>query len=224
MLVNPNIKNEEQGFNPNVDNTAFEAQANGKDKFLWWTLFILSWLTIIGGIVLTVLWYKWGNQLRREQIEVNEAASGIDVNLTKRRETLIKLLEQTKAYIKFEKSTLEDVTKLRSFGPINNDINKANELQGIMDNVAKGINISVENYPDLKSSNVVLELMSASQYIETEIAASRRLYNLKVSSFNQSIASFPKSVKAKSLKCHSLPMFIASEIQKQDVDMSHILD
>lgn len=45
--------------------------------------------------------------LRTKQTEINQAASGIDVNLVKRKDTLLKLLEQTKAYMKFEKVLLK---------------------------------------------------------------------------------------------------------------------
>lgn len=220
MLVDPSKKSE--GFNPNVDNRTFGAQASNKDKTLWWTLYILSWLTIIIGIVLTVKWYQWGNMFNREQIEVNEAASAIDVNLTKRRDTLIKLLEQTKGYMKFEKETMENITKLRSMTNADTNIQKANENQKIMDSLSRDLRINFENYPNLKSSSAVAELMSSSQYIESEISASRRLYNLKVTAFNQNIVSFPRSVKAKKMNLVSLPMFSASEEQKQDVKMDSL--
>lgn len=221
MLVDPRKTNKE-AFNPNVDNTEFTAPLSSKDKALWIFLTIIAWLFIIPGIVLTVKVYQWRNNFRREQVEINEAASAIDVNLVKRRDTLIKLLEQTKGYMKFEKETLVNVTKLRSMTNADTDIIKANENQRIMDAVSRDLRINFENYPNLKASSVIAELMSSSQYIETEIAASRRLYNLKVTSFNQNIVSFPRSVQAAKMNLHSLPMFVASEEQKQDVKMDDL--
>ena len=218
MIIDPS-KKVEAGFQPNPDNTTYEAQTNQKEKTLWWTLYILSWLTIIGGIILTVKWVSWGNTLKQQQVEINEAASAIDVNLTKRRDVLIKLFESTKGYMKFEKETMENVTKLRSMN-FNGDINKANDSVKILDTVAKGLNINIENYPNLKSANVVSELMSSSQYIESEISSSRRLYNLKVTSYNQNIVTFPISVKAKKMNLISLPVFTASPEERKDVDLS----
>lgn len=221
MLINPR-KESETGFNANVDNTITRPTATSGSKFGWWTMYILSWLTIIGGIILTVKWIQWGNYFNRQQVEINEAASSIDVSLTKRRDVLVKLLEQTKSYMKFEKETLLDVTKLRSMGNLDGDINKANEQQKIMDTIERNIKVNFENYPNLKSNSVILELMSSSEYLESEIASSRRLYNIKVNEFNKEIFTFPKSVKAASMRLVSLPMFAASEEQKQDVDMSSL--
>ncbi|ADC31352.1 LemA-family protein [Mycoplasmoides gallisepticum str. F] len=223
MLVDPS-KQTTEGFNPNVDNSTFSAQASSGDVALWWFLYCLSWLTIIGGIILTVKWYQWGNMLRTKQTEINQAASGIDVNLVKRKDTLLKLLEQTKAYMKFEKSTLENITKLRSLPNGTTDVNKMNDAENIINSVSRDINLQFENYPNLKASSIVAELMSSSQYIEAEISASRRLYNTKVTDFNQEIVSFPVSVKAKKMNCHSLPLFVASVEAKQDVKMDSLSD
>ncbi|QMT98255.1 LemA family protein [Mycoplasma tullyi] len=218
MLVDPTKQNNE-AFNPNVDNTTYKAQASSGDIALWWILFILAWLTIIGGIILTVKWYQWGNRLRTKQTEINQAASGIDVNLVKRKDTLLKLLEQTKAYMKFEKNTLENITKLRSLPNSSTDVDKMNDTENLINSISRDINVHFENYPNLKSSSIVAELMSSSQYIEAELSASRRLYNTKVTDFNQDIVSFPISVKAKNMNCHSLPLFVASAEAKQDVKM-----
>lgn len=222
MLVDPKKESNDKGFNPNVDNIDIDVRATGGQKFGWWFMFLLSWLTIIGGIILTVKWVQWGNFFNRQQIQINEAASTIDVNLTRRRDTLIKLLEQTKSYMKFEKETLTDITKLRSMNNIDGDINKANEQIKVMDAISRDIKINFENYPNLKSSSTIMELMSSSQYLETEIASARRLYNLNVSTFNKDLFTFPKIVKADSMKLRSLPMFVASNEQKQDVDMSSL--
>ncbi|SYV94585.1 LemA family [Mycoplasmoides gallisepticum] len=162
--------------------------------------------------------------LRTKQTEINQAASGIDVNLVKRKDTLLKLLEQTKAYMKFEKGTLENITKLRSLSNGTTDVNKMNDAENIINSVSRDINLQFENYPNLKASSIVAELMSSSQYIEAEISASRRLYNTKVTDFNQEIVSFPISVKAKKMNCHSLPLFVASVEAKQDVKMDSLSD
>lgn len=65
-----------------------------------------------------------------------------------------------------------------------------------MNSIARDINIAYEQYPNLKANSIIVDLISASQYIENEIAASRRLYNMDVTQFNQSIMLYPAVVKA----------------------------
>ncbi|MDR2830277.1 MAG: LemA family protein, partial [Methanobrevibacter sp.] len=48
------------------------------------------------------------------QININQAASNIDVQLKQRADTLNKLVAATKSSVKFEKNLVTDVTALRS--------------------------------------------------------------------------------------------------------------
>lgn len=222
MLVNTNIKSNSEGFQPNVDNTTHIAKPTGKERGLYIFLIILSWLFfLIPGIIWWVSRIKKRNKWVRDQMEINNAASAIDVNLTKRAETLIKLLDQTKGYLKHERETLIQITKSRS-GQSQVNPNSVYEFDKQITDIAKSINIQIENYPNLKGSSVIGELMSASQYTETEIASTRRLYNQLVQRFNADILSFPNNCIAEKSGLNTLPLFSASESQKKDVDMSSL--
>lgn len=218
MLVNTRTETNSEGFNPNVDNNQLTPNPTFGEKFLFYFLYILSWLIIIPGIIWTVIIWKQKNQWINDQMEINKAASVIDINLTKRAETLIKLLEQTKGYLKHEKETLIHITRLRSGQQHTNS--EINEFNNQLNEISKNIDLTFENYPDLKGSAVIGELMSSSQYIESEISASRRLYNQCVERFNASIFVFPNVIIAKKQKLSTFPLFSASAKQKQDVDMS----
>lgn len=219
MLVNTRIESDNKGFNPNVDNTIVKAKASLGQKIGWYTAVILGFLTIIIGIILVVKSTQYKNYFQKKQIEINNAAGTIDLMLVKRKDTLIKLLEQTKAYLKHEKNVLTDIASLRSIGT--KEVSE-NEAQRIMDNVSRNINLTFENYPNLKANTTVLELMSASQYLESEIASARRLYNQNVTEFNSEIFIFPKIVMADKMNLSTFAFFAASESQKQDVDMSSL--
>ena len=61
-------------------------------------------------LVIIVGWYiSTMNNLRRLEVKVEEALSGIDVALTKRYDLLTKMLDTTKGYAKHESETLEKV-------------------------------------------------------------------------------------------------------------------
>ena len=218
MLVDTSKKPvDDLGFNPNTDNTITEANPSTGEKIGWICLIILGILTIIGGIILLIFVIKWNNWFNEQQIAINTAASNIDVSLTKRRDTLVKMLEQAKSYYKYEGDVQTQITQLRSM-----NFSNRNQALALLDKIQSGFNLTVENYPNLKANQVIIELMSTSQFLESEIAASRRVYNAKVQAFNGAIYTFPKIMVAHKMKLHNFLLFAASAIQKQDVDMSSL--
>ncbi|WPL40540.1 LemA family protein [Malacoplasma iowae] len=226
MLIDTRVVQEEQnttGFEPNVQNPIMVPNPTAGQKFIYALMIIFSCLLVFGFILWPILLFvTWPNKFNKMQMEINNSASVIDVNLQKRKDTLVKLFDETKAHLKFEKETMIKVTELRSMKNASTleDFNGASKMNGLMESISRDINVSFEAYPNLKSSQIVAELMSSSQYIETEIAASRRLYNQNVTAFNSEIFAFPKMMKAKSMKLHTLPLFSASTEAKKDVDMS----
>lgn len=204
-----------KGHETLVNNNIGKVICSKKQK-LGYKLFYLLWLTIIGGIIFLVVSINKTNQFKRQQIEINNSASNIEVQLQKRSDTLIKLLDATKGYMEFEKDTLKKITAIRTGLPNTN----VNEKNNIISEVARGININVERYPDLKSDEAINKLMTESAYIEKEIAANRRLYNQNVTTFNQEIFTFPWCVLAERNNLSTIPLFSASEDSKKDTKLS----
>ena len=203
-LINPNNKTVEE-FNPNVDNTQRQAQAGAFGKAVWYFLFIL--------IIPIFVHVAKRNSLLKTQMKINETASGIDVQLKKRRDTLVKLVDATKSYVKYEKSTLTELTKLRSSSF------KGGKDSAKLDSISAKILAVAENYPDLKVNSLIKETMEQAAYIEREIGAARRLYNSEVGYFNTSLFIWPNSIIAASMKLSTLPLFVASESDKEDVKL-----
>ena len=70
---------------------------------------------IIVLLVCIVIWYiSTSNGIKRSQLKVEEAESGIDVALTKRYDVLTKMLDVVKGYQAHEKTVLTELVKLRS--------------------------------------------------------------------------------------------------------------
>lgn len=208
-----NQNNEDtKGFDPKADASVIKVKNNTFVKVTWWIILGLLCPLIIG----IVIWVKINNKLKRDQMAINEVASGIDIALTRRQETLSKLLDATKGYIEYEKGVLENVTRLRA-----QKVENTNwaELDSNLSGAFGRINVALENYPDLKASGLVKELTENATYLENELAASRRLYNRYVTEFNQEIITWPKSVHAEQKGYETFPVFKASEKQRQDVEL-----
>ena len=148
-------------------------------------------------IILAVLAVVWvistTNGFKRKEIKIDEALSGIEVALTKRYDTLTKLLDTSKGFMEHESDLFADVISLRS-GMSVNEMGRADremgELTGRLFAVA-------ENYPELRSSEAFMELQRGIRDAEEHLQAARRLYNANVSRYNTAIAVFPASLLAK---------------------------
>ncbi len=172
---------------------------------------------VIAIVVIIVIWYiSTYNGIKKLEIKVQEGLSGIDVALTKRYDTLTKLLDVVKGYQKHEKEILLEVIKLRS--GMSMAERKAANAQ--MEQASNQIRLLAEAYPELKSSNNFVQLQNSVADVEEHLQAARRLYNANVTAYNQKIVTFPNSIVAGGMGATSKEFFEAEESKRSDVKMS----
>ncbi len=173
-------------------------------------------LVLIVVIAVVAWWISTSNRLKKEQIKIDESASGIDVALTKRFDLLTKAVATVKGYAKHEEKTLVGVISMRQ--PASNASMK--EKADFSNQVTKAfdsINVVAEQYPDLKANANFMALQNQITEVEEHLQASRRVYNSNVSQYNQDIKIFPSSIVANHLRCEPREFFEAEEAKRQDV-------
>ena len=117
----------------------------------------------------------------------------IKVAMKKRLDMIEQLLGSVKSYAKFEKDTLESVTKMRSMvmganaEGLKNIDTESRKLFGNILAVA-------EAYPDLKTSATVTSLMDSVKGLEDEISRQRYTYNNIVQEFNTMTDVVPSNI------------------------------
>ena len=162
--------------------------------------------------LIAVLWaVKASNNIKRMEIKVDEAFSGIEVALTKRYDMLTKMLDVCKGFMKHESELFSKVISLRqgmSLGEMGEADREMGELTGRLFAVA-------ENYPELRSAQVFAELQQGVRDAEEHLQAARRLYNASVSSYNAAIAVFPDSLLARGRSPREF--FEAEDAKREDV-------
>ena len=189
---------------------------------------LLSTGAIIGIVVVAVIvlvfiiivaWYiSTMNWFRRTKVKVDEANSGIDVALTKRYDLLTKALAAVKGYAKHEAETLSKVIGMRTGSIKELSLDEKSKLNAELSQVQRGINVVVEQYPQLKADTQFTLLQSQTADCEEQLQAARRVYNSNVSIFNQKRVTFPSSIVAKRIGFTSdLEFFKADEEKRQDV-------
>ena len=163
-------------------------------------------------VLIAVVWaVKTSNNIKRMEIKVDEAFSGIEVALTKRYDMLTKMLDVCKGFMKHESELFSKVISLRqgmSLGEMGRADREMGELTGRLFAVA-------ENYPELRSAQVFAELQQGIRDAEEHLQAARRLYNASVSSYNAAIAVFPDSLLARGRSPREF--FEAEDAKREDV-------
>ncbi len=153
---------------------------------------------IVLGIValIVVIFIAIYNGLVAKRQQVNEAFSGIDVQLKLRRELVPNLVETVKGYAAHEKSTLDAVIAARNAAAAAQGPAQMGAAEGALSAALGKMFALAEAYPDLKASNNFIQLQTELSSIEDKVAASRRFYNSAVGDYNTAIEQFPASMVA----------------------------
>jgi LemA protein len=155
-----------------------------------WPIIIFTILIVT---TLIVVWVVY-NQLVAARESIEEALSGIDIQLKKRFELIPGLVEIVKGYSNHEADIFNKVTSLRASGD-NDMVQKEKEDAGL-NLVSRSIRITFENYPQLKANENFLQLMKELSKVEEELAMSRRYLNGTIRDYNTKIGVFPNIVFA----------------------------
>lgn len=156
-----------------------------------WIVLIIVAVIVIGGILIY-------NNLVRLRNQVDEAWNQISVQLKRRHDLIPNLVNAVKGYMEFEQETLTRVTEARNAavsaapqGPAAS-AGAENFLTGAL----RQLFALVENYPDLKANQNVLQLQEELTTTENQIGFSRQHYNATVRELNQGIQTFPNVLLA----------------------------
>jgi LemA protein len=139
------------------------------------------------------------NALVRLRNKVNEAWSGIDVQLERRHDLIPNLVATVQGYAAHEAAVYEEVARARAAAQAAQGPVQAGQAETVLGHaVGKLIAVS-ERYPQLQASSNFLALQKELTNTEDEIAASRRIYNGNGQIYNTRIESFPTALWAGSL-------------------------
>jgi LemA protein len=153
---------------------------------------------IIVAIVVLVVLILIGinNSMIGARNSVDEAWSGIDVQLKRRHDLVPNLVETVKGYATHERETFEKVTEARAEAMKAQGPAQAGAAEGRLGAVLGDLRAIAENYPDLRATENFQQLQRELTELEDEIQAARRIYNSNVQTYNTKIQVFPNSIVA----------------------------
>ena len=152
-------------------------------------------LIIAIGIVVVIVVVLIGiyNGLVQKRLRIDEAFAQIDVQLKRRHDLIPNLVNAVKGYMGFEQKVLTDVTNARAAAVAAGAQGPAAQAQAenALTGTLRSLFAVVENYPELKANQNVLELQEQLSTTENQISFSRQHYNATVLDYNTGIATFP---------------------------------
>ena len=177
------------------------------------------WALVLGGIAVSYLFAIW-NGLVRARNNVDKAFADIDVVLQQRHDELGKLVDACREFMQHEKRLLEEVTRLRSDYARARDVDAKVRLAREIEAAAQSLHVAVEQYPNLRSSDNVLELQRRISAAESTIADRRELFNDSVTIYNTQIRRMPDAVLARLGGFSRRELLAIADEKKQDVKIA----
>jgi LemA protein len=151
-------------------------------------------IVLIVAIVLVVLFVVGlYNGLVQRRLRIDEALAQIQVQLKRRHDLIPNLVNAVKGYMQFEQKVLTDVTNARANAIAAGSQGPAAQAQAenALTGALRSLFAVVENYPQLKANENVLNLQEQLTTTENQISFSRQHYNATVLDYNTAIQTFP---------------------------------
>ena len=177
-------------------------------------------IIIVAAIV--VILVAWGVSVYNGLVTKDENCSNqwskVESQYQRRMDLIPNLVNTVKGYASHEEATLLKVIEARNqasqvkVDAENMTQEQLNNFQQTQDNLSsaiRGLNIVVEQYPDLKANQNFLELQSQLEGTENRIAVERQRYSDVVNEYNTSVRRFPNSVFASMFGFDKKPYFEA---------------
>lgn len=158
----------------------------------------MTMVLIIGGVVVgLLLWAMYTyNGLVRLKTLVDEAWSGIDVQLKRRYDLIPNLVSTIKGYSEHEKEIFTRVAEYRAASMGAQTKAEKIKHEGELSQALGRLFAIAEQYPELKANQNFMQLQNSLQDIERELQLARRYYNGTARNYNRSVQTVPTNMIA----------------------------
>ena len=185
-------------------------------------------LILILIVIIILVWlFILYTALIKKKNTLLEACSSIDVQLKKRYDLIPNILTIANKFMEHERELMNKITELRAQAMrIPADITQTTrtiEFDKQMTTLIEQLQVSAENYPQLKSDQTMLQAMKTYNATEERIAAARRYYNAAAKDLNNAVEIFPGSIVASMLAIKKAEFIKAEEHERQKIDANNML-
>ena len=156
----------------------------------------MQWILLVV-LVVVALWVMGAyNTLISLKNQVVNAWKQIDVQLKRRHDLIPNLVNTVKGAMDFERSTLDAVISARNKAVSAQGVAATARAEGELTQALGRLFALTEAYPELKSSQNVLQLQEELTSTENKIGFARQLYNDVATQYNTRQMQFPTNLVA----------------------------
>ena len=170
-------------------------------------------IAIVIGIIAVILLSIIGgyNSLVSKEARVEQEAANIDTQLQRRADLIPNLVNTVKGYTNHETEVFAQVTEAREKLMSANTMAEKSAANDEVSTALGRLVAVAENYPELKSDTVYIDLMDELAGTENRIAKVRKDYNDAATSYNKAIKKFPGIIFAGAFGFEKVDLFEATE-------------
>ena len=185
-------------------------------------IIVLAALALIAAMFVVGIY----NKLVGFRNRFKNAFAQIDVQLKRRYDLIPNLVEIAKGYLKHERGTLEAVTAARNTALAASKAAAANPAdaaamkglvgaEGGLAGAMSRLMVVVEQYPDLKASQNMMQLTEELTSTENKVSFARQSYNDAVMAYNTQREVFPNSVLAGTFNFTAAELFVIEKAEER---------
>jgi LemA protein len=159
-----------------------------------WIIVLVIVAILVVGIIFVAMYFGAYNNLVGLETSVDEKWAQVEQELQRRYDLIPRVVNASRIYIEYEGSILQNVTALRSqwaAAMSSGDIDAINDATANLETGISNLIVTIEAYPKLESSEVIIGLMAELEGTENRISTERMRYNEAVGDYNRAIRSFP---------------------------------
>lgn len=153
-------------------------------------------MIVIPIILVVIILYlvTFFNKLKTAQINIGASIQEIGNQLKRQADLIPNLIESAKGYLKHEKDIFTQLTDARKSidqAVASNDPKKIKESQDLVNKVLGSLKVIVESNPELKSADVITDLMNELRDTADKLMYSRRTLIDLSADYNTAISTIP---------------------------------
>ena len=160
------------------------------------------------------------NRFASWQTKVTARRADLDREYQRRENLIPNLVFAVSRYASYEQSVFKDVSEARSeLMKIQNSEISQNQISSVLEKALSRLVALAEEYPDLKATQSVQDLIGEASNTEDRIAEAKKEYNKECEIYNQYLSIFPGNVFAFIYRYKFLPYMGLEDVNVPVIDL-----